>query len=280
MKWWREAPAGDTDDVRARHAENRIAWNEGARGYSEDNDNRVRWLRAGESSLHSVERANLARVGPLAQWCRRAIHLQCASGYDTLSLYLEGAQEVIGVDISDVHIDNARQTSDQLGFPASWYCCDILDAPTELDASADLLYTGRGALCWLHDINAWAAVCARLLRAGGVLSLFDDHPASWLFDPESEELQASKLDYFRHAEAVRGWPDEYLGDLGKDDSQHTVKHARLWPIGDVFQALTGAGFVVEYLGEHNDEYWASFPKLSAVDKATLPLTFSILARRR
>jgi SAM-dependent methyltransferase len=40
----------------------------------------------------------------------------------------------------------------------------------------DVVYTGKGALCWLPDLNAWARVAADLLRPGGVLYVVDFHP--------------------------------------------------------------------------------------------------------
>lgn len=267
------------EEVRSRHQANRIAWNQGAQHYTDNLEQQLQKLKDGHSNLHGIERANLERIGPFEQWCRRAIHLQCASGYDTLSLHLEGATEVVGIDISDAHIRNARWTSDRLGMPARWFRCDVLDAPTSLDGSADLVYTGRGALCWLHDIEAWAGVVARLMRAGGVLSLLDDHPASWLFSQESATLHASGISYFGHAETNRGWSDEYIGDLGKPEAEHAIKHERLWTLADVFQALVGAGLSVEYLGEHPEEYWLSFPKLSEEAKGKLPMTFSMIARK-
>ena len=76
-------------------------------------------------------------------WCKRAIHLQCAGGRETLSLWNQGAAEVIGVDISDTMIACAQAKSDRLRAPATWYCCDILDTPSVLNRTADLVYTGR-----------------------------------------------------------------------------------------------------------------------------------------
>ena len=108
------------------------------------------------SSLHPIERANL---GDLRTWCGTAIHLQCASGRDTLSLWNEGVAEVIGVDIADVHIANAQRLSAALGAPATWYRCDVLETPSTLDGRADLVYTGQGALCWLHDLDAGRRSC-------------------------------------------------------------------------------------------------------------------------
>ena len=154
-----------------------------------------------------------------------------------------------------------------------------IDTPVELNETADLVYTGRGAVNWIHDIEAWANIVERLLRQGGVLSLLEDHPASWLFSQESERLEASGLNYFAYAEASQGWTDEYIGTLGKPAVQHAIKYERLWTIADVFQALVKAGLVVEYLGEHSDEYWSAFPKLDDQEKSKIPMTYSIVARK-
>lgn len=279
MELRNEKIANTKEEVFLRHQNNRNAWNEAAQTYTEENKERVRRLKAGESSLHQIERRNLKKFGQLDQWCNRAIHLQCASGHDTLSLIIEGAKEVIGVDISDIHINNAKWTTAQLHMPAQWFCCDVLNTPSELNETADLVYTGQGAINWIHDIGAWADVVARLLRKDGVLSLLEDHPTSWLFSQESERLVASGLNYFAHAEASKGWTDEYIGDLGKPAIEQATKHEKLWTIADVFQALVNAGLTVEYLGEHSDEYWSAFPKLHAREKSKIPMTYSIVARK-
>jgi len=51
-----------------------------------------------------------------------------------------------------------------------------LETPSTLDGQADLVYTGQRALCWLHDLNAWAARAAAIehfrveLLAGATVS--------------------------------------------------------------------------------------------------------------
>jgi len=269
-------PARDAADVRARHEANRIAWNEGAGAYTLEIEETVRFLGAGGSNLHPVERANL---GDLRGWCARAIHLQCASGRDTLSLVNEGVPSVVGIDISDVHVENARATAASLGWDATFIRCDVLDAPHDLDGTADLVYTGRGAYCWIHDLDAWAAVAFRLLKRGGLFSLFDDHPITWLFDFDAETYVPAGIDYFHHAESSRGWPSVYIGDLGKPVEEHAVKYERLWTLADVHGALVRAGFVIERLGEHPDRYWDAFPNLRPELRGRIPMTFSVLARR-
>ncbi len=268
--------ARDEAEVRAWHEANRIAWNQGAVAYADEIESTVRFLRSGGSNLHPVERVNL---GELKRWCATAIHLQCASGRDTLSLRNEGVRNLIGIDISDLHIENARTIAGTLGWQATFVRCDVLDTPHEFDGTADLVYTGRGAYCWIHDLNAWAAVAHRLLKPGGVLSFFDDHPVSWLFDFDAEGYVPSGIDYFRHAESSRGWPSVYLGDLGKPIEEHAVKYERLWTVADLHGALVQAGFTVERLGEHPDRYWDAFPNLRPELRGRIPMTLSIIARR-
>lgn len=271
--------ARTAEEIRARHAGNHLSWNEAARHYTQEREETLASLKAGQSSLHPIERANL---GPLSPWCDTAIHLQCASGRDTLSLWLEGARQVIGLDISEPMIANAQWLTQALNAPARWYCCDVLDAPHELDGTADLVYTGRGALCWIHDLSAWARVVARLLKPGGVLHILDNHPFSLLMDPDASSLSVLEgVGYFEHSESYKGWEPGYIKDeaLGIERELLTEKFTRLWTLGDIFQQLTAAGLRVEHLGEHPDEYYDAFVNMPPAERRRIPQTFSLRAQR-
>ena len=272
-----EKPPQNEAEVRAMHESNRAAWNEGAIHYTQNLAETIAFLQAGNSNLHPIERQNL---GSLGAWCKTAIHLQCASGRDTLSLLNEGVERVTGVDISDLHIENARRVSAALNAPAEWFRCDVLDTPHALDGTADLVYTGRGALCWLHDLDAYAKVVYRLLKPGGVYHVLDDHPAAFLFDLEAETYAYSGTSYFGAVDSGVGWPTTYIGDsIGIPLEKQSRKYERGWNLMDIFNALTRAGLHVEYLGEHPDPYWELFPRLRPELVGRIPLTFSMLARK-
>jgi SAM-dependent methyltransferase len=272
-----EAFARDVAEMRTRHESNRQSWNEGAQhGYTPNIDAIIEFIRSGQSSLHSIERPYLAAY---LRPCDLAIHLQCASGRDTLSLLNEGVKRVAGVDISDVHIDNARRISAALKAPAEWYRCDLLDTPAELDGTADIVYTGRGAVNWIQDLAPWASVVARLLKPGGVFWIFDGHPFTWVFNPESDHYEYSGVDYFGHCESGAGWPDTYIGDIGIPVERQARKYECLWPVSSIFQAITRAGLAVVHFGEHPDEYWTEFPNLKPELRGRIPNTFSLLAKK-
>lgn len=265
------------DEIRRRHAANRAAWNEGAGKYTKALGETAAGIRAGQSNMHPLERRNLGNLEP---WCHTAIHLQCASGGDTLSLVLEGAKRVIGVDISDVHIENARQLSRDTGIPAEWYRCDVLDTPEKLNGIADLVYTGRGAICWIQDLDAWAAVICRLLKPGGIFHILDDHPFVWLFRQDVPDLQVTAVKYLDHCESNKGWSESYLGNLGMPVAEESRKYERLWPLGRLVQALVDAGLEILCLGEHAETYWNNMPLLEEQYRQQIPMTFSIKARKR
>lgn len=260
-------------------AANRAAWDEAAERYEGWFDEAVDLIRAGGSNLFGVEHDLIGdlRAGP---GTRRAIHLQCAGGRDTLSLWTAGAGEVIGIDFSPRMLELARRLTAATGAPATWIEADVLDTPHDLDGTADLLYTGRGSLIWLHDLDAWAAVLRRLLGPRGRLVIFDGHPAEWLFDADEDgRLIATDYDYFGGVEASRGWAPEYIDRLSVADGDQAWKFARAWTLGEIVTALVGAGLRLERLVEYPVDWWAGHRDLRPEDRGRIPLSFGIVARR-
>lgn len=270
------------NEISARHQQNRAAWNEAAARYEREIDDDVAFLRVGGKNLMSPELRFLADLG---SWCERAIHLQCAGGRDTLSLWNQGAREVVGLDISERMIVCARRKSEALNAPARWHCCDVLDAPHELDGTADLVYTGRGALCWILDITAWARTVARLLKPAGKLYVFEGHPLDWVWDLNAPTLRPDPEpplgNYFSNAVAVnQGWPETYIPvDAVPPQKEQARKHERQWTLGQIMNALVDAGLLLERFEEHPDQYWDQFPHLPKDLADRLPHTFSLLMRK-
>lgn len=272
----RPATAAERADVRGMHHANRDAWDEAAERYERWLPEAIELIRSGGTNLLPPE---LELIGDLHGRCRRAIHLQCAAGRDTLSLWNLGADEVIGVDFSPQMLALARRLSDAVGAPARWIESDVLDTPHELDGTADLLYTGRGSLIWLHDLDAWAAVLARLLSPAGRLVLFEGHPAEWLFDVDEDgRWVATDYDYFAGAEASKGWAPEYIDHLSIPDAAQAWKYARAWTLGEVITALVRAGLRLEQVAEHPTDWWGGHGDAQPAERGRIPLSFSIVAR--
>ncbi len=258
------------------HLANRAAWDEAAERYEGWFDEAVALIASGGTNLLPPERE---LIGDLRGSCRRAIHLQCAGGRDTLSLWNAGADEVIGVDFSPRMLDLAHRLATAVGAPARWIVADVLDTPTELDGTADLLYTGRGSLMWLQDLDAWARVLRRLLAPTGRLVIFEGHPAEWLFDVDDDgRWIATDYDYFAGPEASKGWSPEYIDHLSIDDDDQSWKFARAWTLGEIITALLNAGLHLDRVAEHPTDWWGGHADVRPADRGRIPLSFSVLGR--
>ncbi len=273
----RPATPAEAVDIRGMHAANRSAWDEAAERYEGWFAESVAQIRSGGSNLFPVEHA---LIGDLRGRCRRAIHLQCAGGRDTLSLWNLGADEVVGVDFSPRMLDLARRLTEATGAPASWVEADVLDVPHDLDGTADLLYTGRGSLMWLQDLDAWAGVLRRLLALQGRLVIFEGHPAEWLFDAdEAGGWMLTDYDYFGGPEASRGWDPAYIDRLSIPDEAQHWKFARAWTLGEVVTALLHSGLQLDEVAEHPVDWWAGHRDVRPELRGRVPLSFSVTATR-
>ncbi len=138
----------------------------------------VEGFRAGRSSLLDFE---VAELGPVSG--RSLVHLQCHVGLDTLSWARLGAL-VTGLDFSAPAVKAARELASSIGQPATFVAGDVYQAPALLRERYDIVYTGKGALCWLPDLEAWADVVVTLLRPGGALYVLEFHPFTDVFGDE------------------------------------------------------------------------------------------------
>ena len=273
----RPATAGERADPRLMHRANQAAWNEAAERYEGWLADAIAEIRRGGTNLFGAE---VDLIGDLHGHCRRAIHLQCAAGRDTLSLWNLGAGEVVGVDFSPRMLELAARLTEATGAPARWILTDVLDTPHGLDGTADLVYTGRGSLIWLHDLDAWAAVIARLLAPAGRFVLFEGHPAEWLFDADEDgHWVATDYDYFGGPEASRGWAPEYIERLSLDDADQSWKFARAWTLGQVITALLGADLHLERVDEYPIDWWGGHADVRPEERGRVPLSFSVVGRR-
>jgi len=256
-------------DVSLTHRGNAAFWDETAVWYGEQGEAEdIAFLRTGGNFLFEAERRLL---GDLAPWCGRAVHLQCSHGRDALSLLCLGAAEVVGVDISERLLAVARRKAEALDAKAQWILSDILDTPHDLDGTADLVYTGKGALCWMMDLSAWAGVVARLLAPGGQFFVHEGHPLDWAWDMDAAgyTLDREHGDYFSQE------PRQQLFSR----AVQCEPRYRQWTLGEIVNSLIGAGLRIESLTEHPEPFWDQFPNMPTGTVRRLPHTFTLTARR-
>jgi 2-polyprenyl-3-methyl-5-hydroxy-6-metoxy-1,4-benzoquinol methylase len=247
---------------------NREAWNLLAKTHSESYH--IGKLLAGEPLLNDLIRGEVGDVRG-----KSLIHLLCHIGTDTLSWGLLGAQ-VTGVDISPEAIQYARQLALQSGIDASFITSDVMDLLDQPPGTYDIVFSSTGVLCWIPDIDRFAATVRKLLKPGGFFYLNDGHPFRIILELNEQGLATVKNDYFH-----RG---AYEYDSFTDYSvQNLVIPARSyewdWTIGDIVTAFCQNGMRIAFLHEFPQFYYGGYPGYDVeIDKPEIyPCTFSLKA---
>lgn len=211
-------------------------------------------------------------------------HLQCHIGTDTISLARAGAR-VTGVDFSEPALRAAAALAARTGVEATWVHTDVLDARNAVSGDFDVVYTSIGTICWLEDLDRWAAQIVALLRPGGTFFIRDGHPALLALDEDAEGF-ATRYPYFGDGRAQQ-WDDEstYAGD-------GTVAHPRTYewphPLSEILTALLRAGLHLVHFDEGRTLPWRFSPRMVEVprgyawpeaERDLIPCTYTIVARK-
>ncbi|OBJ54745.1 bifunctional 2-polyprenyl-6-hydroxyphenol methylase/3-demethylubiquinol 3-O-methyltransferase UbiG [Mycobacterium sp. 1423905.2] len=183
---------------------------------------------------------------------REVLHLQCHLGTETMAFALKGARTT-GLDFSAVSVQEAQRIARAAALSIEYVCADVYDAVEALGGKRfDIVYTGKGALCYLPDLAAWAQAVALLLKPGSFLYLVEFHPLLNALGPTPSPGMSDEF-VIRH---------DYLGGRGaiERDTCHTYTDGPVlpgdtlhyeWPhgLGEVITAVARAGFTIETLTE-------------------------------
>jgi SAM-dependent methyltransferase len=218
------------------------------------------------------------------------LHLQCHFGIDTLSWARLGAN-VTGADFSQAAVDLATRTATETGLTdrARFVRSDLFELPDVLSGDFDLVYTSRGVLGWMPDIQGWAGVAAHFVRPGGTFYVTEVHPVAQVFADEDVAPGELRLGYpyWSHEAPISGdVVGSYADPTAPTDGlrEHGWDHS----LGEIVTALIDAGLRIELLHEFPFVEWPvpflvegddGRYRLPADAKGELPLFFSIRATK-
>ncbi|MPS72302.1 MAG: class I SAM-dependent methyltransferase [Chryseobacterium sp.] len=182
---------------------------------------------------------------------RSVLHLQCHFGQDSISLSRLGA-EVVGVDLSDVAIDHARELAKQSDVSTTFICSDVYDLPNHLDRQFDIVFTSYGTIGWLPDLDRWAKVISKFLKPGGTFVFAEFHPVVWMYDGQFEKIEYR---YFNSGAIIETEKGTYA-DKEADIEVKTIgwNHS----LGEVFSSLIQNGLVITYFEEFDYSPYNNF----------------------
>jgi ubiquinone/menaquinone biosynthesis C-methylase UbiE len=244
-------------------AGNRAVWERASQKHVQEYDELLAEARAGEH-LFARERELLEPVladGPVV------VHFQSGHGLDDVALVKAGAERVVSVDYSSVAAGAAQRRARDVGVNCRYVVAEVPGVPLK-DASADLVYTGKGALIWMRDIDAWASDAARVVRPGGHLFVYEAHPAVplWTWDEDEPRIRPDRS-YFAESHINDTFPGN-----GAQEWQ--------WTLGQIVTAVTRAGLRLQTLEEYAEPFWRPQDDTSAAAwSGRLPNSYALLAQK-
>jgi SAM-dependent methyltransferase len=203
----------------------------------------VAGFKAGRPQIEPFEVDELGALGGL-----RLAHLQSHLGLDTLDLVrMHPTLDATGLDFSTRAVEAAQRLANEVGLAtrARFVHADVHQAANVLGRHRfDVVYTGKGALCWVPDLRPWAEQCADLLRPAGWLYVCEFHPVGYCLGDDAPVVSA---DYFD----TSAQSYEEAGSDADLDAQtlHNLSYEWGHPLPQLFEALLGAGFELRFFHE-------------------------------
>ncbi|HSZ29726.1 MAG TPA: class I SAM-dependent methyltransferase [Pseudonocardiaceae bacterium] len=195
---------------------------------------------------------------------RDLVHLQSHLGTETVAFAHKGSRTV-GLDFSSEAVEQARQIALREGVEVDYVRSNVYDAVNALGGRRfDVVYTGKGALCYLPDLPRWASVVAELLRPGGLLYIVEFHPLLNALGPTPAPGDSPELllrhDYLEGRGAVeRDATYTYTDGPALRDATRAYEWAH--SLGEVITTLVGAGLGIIGLRETELLPWPRWERM-------------------
>ncbi|SFB04610.1 Methyltransferase domain-containing protein [Amycolatopsis marina] len=222
---------------------------------------------------------------------RDLIHLQCHLGTETIAFARRGARTT-GLDFSGESITQARRIAQREGVDIDYVHANVYDSVNALgEHRFDIVYTGKGALCYLPDLSRWASVIADLLRTGGLIYVVEFHPVLQSLAPKPAPGEGPELllrhDYLGGRGAIEHTATSTYTDGPALDTA-TCAYEWMHGLGEVITALVEAGLRIEHLRETDLLPWPRWDRMVRDEcgwwrlppnEPRIPLLYSLRARK-
>ena len=164
---------------------NREAWNEATLKHQQARkiDYKKEFLNTDYSTLDEIITSKLNEIGITG---KNIAQTNCNNGRELLSILNMGAKSGVGFDISDKTIEEAQELATISGRDCQFVRTNIFDIDKKYFNTFDLVFITIGALVWMPDLNKYFSIISNLLKTGGHLLMYEEHPFSYVFETEEE----------------------------------------------------------------------------------------------
>jgi SAM-dependent methyltransferase len=201
---------------------------------------------------------------------------------------------VTGLDLSEAAVTEARRIAKDQNLDIDYVRANVYDAVAELDGRQfDVIYTGKGALCYLPDLDRWAATVAALLRPGGIVSVVEFHPMLVSLGVVSKSMFADDTTLVLRNDYLEGRGAREIDATYTYTDGPALRDARTsyeWAhgLGEVVTALIRAGLTIRSLRESDELPWPRWPHMVPAsegfwrlpgDAPRIPLFYGVTASK-
>ncbi len=254
---------------------NREAWDEAAALHRSQNMESLLagFRRPGYSCLDEIETERLQALGvtgkDVAQLC-------CNNGRELLSVKNMGAARCVGFDAAKGFIEQARELAAAGGIDCAFVRTDIYAIEAAYDAGFNLVTVTIGVLGWMPDLDGFLAVAARLLRPGGALFIYEQHPILDMIEPgAADDPVLWNYSYFRSAPFVDQDGLDYYGHGTYESKPLYSFHHKM---SDILMAGLKSRLAVEHFEEfpgHISNTWFNLERHGP----RLPMSYTLVLRK-
>lgn len=207
---------------------------------------------------------------------RRAVQVGCNNGRELLSLPSLGAEPVLGIDISEKFLTQARKLAEVAGSECRFLRADIYELPEDVSTDFDLALITIGVLNWMPDIGRFFDAVAGLLANGGILVIYETHPFMEMFDPEARDPFTPTRSYFDKT------PESWSETITYDGSSGEPGPTSYWfthSLGEIVTACAKAGLAIEQFREHSHSNRETDYDIYEGREAQIPMSYTLVARK-
>ncbi|WP_299847911.1 bifunctional 2-polyprenyl-6-hydroxyphenol methylase/3-demethylubiquinol 3-O-methyltransferase UbiG [uncultured Roseovarius sp.] len=257
-------------------ASNRDAWDASAAAFEDRAEwhDMIRSLKEGGfSTFDQTMTQTLQDIGIAG---RRAVQIGCNNGRELLSLPSLGAIPVLGIDVSEAFLAQARTLADLAGSECQFLCSDIYDLPDDMPGDFELGLITIGVLNWMPDLVRFFEIVAGLLSANASLVIYESHPVMEMFDPDAKDPFNPFRSYFDKTPMTWSETITYDGTPGKPGpTSYWFTHG----LGEIVTACSKAGLVIERLSEYAHSNREVDYDIYEGRTAQIPMSFTLVARK-
>ena len=268
--------AKDRDDYTAA---NRAAW-EASAPYHEAGAEFAGLLEGfAKPGFSCLDRVLTERLMALGVAGKDVAQICCNNGREILSVKTLAAGRCVGFDQSGAFLAQARRlaaTGVGGGIECDFVEGDAYKIPATYDGAFDIVLITIGVFGWMPELGTFFDVIARLLRPGGALLIYEEHPIMNMFEPGAADPHKPVNSYFKTE------PFEDTGAIVYDGTQDLPGKAQYWfvhKLSDILSAGLERGLAIEHFREYPHNINADEFEIYDGQEAQLPLSYCLVARK-